>query len=461
MRRTPRAEALVLGDRRLTYAEFDAESNRLARYLIDIGVGPEVTVALNLRRSVELVVAMYAVVKAGGAYVPLDPDQPAERTAHILESAAPTVVLSTSRDSLDGQFHVVDIETLDLDGNDAAPIRDSERLACLRPDNIAYAIYTSGSTGKPKGVAISHRAITNQLLWKQDQFPIGAHDRVLVKTASTFDLSVWEYWWALQTGACMILAESGAQQDGEYLTLLIEREHVTTLHAVPSMLSLLSVSERRLPNSLTRILCIGETLPIQTAEHMREQSSAQVYNLYGPTEAAVSVTAHRTSDADVAVVPIGTPAWNTRLHVLDERLHPVPVGVAGELYLAGVQLARGYIGDAGQNSSRFVADRMERESVSIEPAIWFGGMPRAASNTSSVQISRSRSEVSASNSARSKQRCAPNDRSAMRWSRSRRRPPVSKTWSATSPRQLARTSRAQRFWHDCAPPCPATWFRQR
>ena len=161
---------------------------------------------------------------------------------------------------------------------------------------------------------------------------------------------------ALQTGACMILAESGAQQDGEYLTLLIEREHVTTLHAVPSMLSLLSVSERRLPNSLTRILCIGETLPIQTAEHMREQSSAQVYNLYGPTEAAVSVTAHRTSDADVAVVPIGTPAWNTRLHVLDERLHPVPVGVAGELYLAGVQLARGYIGDAGQNSSRFVAD---------------------------------------------------------------------------------------------------------
>ncbi|MCD2155393.1 non-ribosomal peptide synthase/polyketide synthase, partial [Rhodococcus cerastii] len=356
VRRTPRAEALVLGDRRLTYAEFDAESNRLARYLIDIGVGPEVTVALNLRRSVELVVAMYAVVKAGGAYVPLDPDQPAERTAHILESAAPAVVLSTSRDSLDGQFHVVDIETLDLDGNDAAPIRDSERLACLRPDNIAYAIYTSGSTGKPKGVAISHRAITNQLLWKQDQFPLGAHDRVLVKTASTFDLSVWEYWWALQTGACMILAESGAQQDGEYLTLLIEREHVTTLHAVPSMLSLLSVSERRLPNSLTRILCIGETLPIQTAEHMREQSSAQVYNLYGPTEAAVSVTAHRTSDADVAVVPIGTPAWNTRLHVLDERLHPVPVGVAGELYLAGVQLARGYIGDAGQNSSRFVAD---------------------------------------------------------------------------------------------------------
>ncbi|MFC8935836.1 non-ribosomal peptide synthase/polyketide synthase, partial [Rhodococcus sp. NPDC057135] len=356
VRRTPSAEALVLGDRRLTYAEFDAECNRLARYLIGIGVGPEVTVALNLRRSVELVVAMYAVVKAGGAYVPLDPDQPGERTAHVLESAAPAVVLNTSHDSLGGQYHVVNIDTLGLDGIDGSPIRDSERLAGLSPDNIAYAIYTSGSTGKPKGVAISHRAITNQLLWKQDQFPLGADDRVLVKTAATFDLSVWEYWWALQTGACLILAEPGAQLDGDYLTLLMEREQVTTLHAVPSMLSLLSASERRLPSSLTRILCIGETLPVQTAKHVRDQSSAQVYNLYGPTEAAVSVTAHRTSDVDVATVPIGTPAWNTRLHVLDDRLHPVPVGVAGELYLAGVQLARGYIGDPGQNATRFVAD---------------------------------------------------------------------------------------------------------
>ncbi|UJC79083.1 amino acid adenylation domain-containing protein [Rhodococcus erythropolis] len=357
--RTPNAEALVFGDRRLTYAEFDAESNRLARYLIGIGVGPEVTVALNLRRSVELVVCMYAVVKAGGAYVPLDPDQAAERTAHILESAETAVVLNTSHDSVGGPYHVVDVDTLELDGTDGSPVRDSERLAPLHTDNIAYAIYTSGSTGKPKGVAISHRAITNQLLWKQDQFPLDVDDRVLVKTAATFDLSVWEYWWALQTGACLILAESGAQQDGDYLTLLMEREQVTTLHAVPSMLSLLSASARRLPSSLTRILCIGEALPVQTAKDVRDQSSAQVYNLYGPTEAAVSVTAHRTSDVDVATVPIGTPAWNTRLHVLDDRLHPVPVGVAGELYLAGVQLARGYIGDPGQNAIRFVADPNE------------------------------------------------------------------------------------------------------
>ncbi|WP_165497174.1 non-ribosomal peptide synthase/polyketide synthase [Rhodococcus sp. ABRD24] len=363
VRHAPDAIAVVFEDRELTYAEFDVRVNRLARELISLGVGPESRVALALRRSVELLVAMYAVAKSGGAYVPIDPDHPAERTDYVLASAAPTVVLTTGGETVtvpDGAVRL-EVDSLDVSARSGDPILDSERRAPLRPDNTAYVIYTSGSTGRPKGVAVSHAAIVNQLQWKQAQFELDGTDAVLLRTAATFDLSVWEFWWALTAGARLVVAKAGGEQDPAYLAGVMREQRVTTAHFVPSLLTafLASVGNEPVP-SLRRVICIGEALPADLVRRFAGSSAAPVFNLYGPTEAAVSVTYHRCGPDDVATVPIGVPGWNTRVYVLDARLQPVPVGVPGELYLAGVQLARGYVGRPDLTADRFVANPFDR-----------------------------------------------------------------------------------------------------
>ncbi|RVW06847.1 non-ribosomal peptide synthetase [Prescottella agglutinans] len=355
----PHAPALVAEAERLTYAEFDARVNRLARCLIAMGVGPETRVALAMRRSVELLVGMYAVAKAGGAYVPIDPDHPADRTGHILETAQPVCVLTTARDGFAADEHtpVLHLDTFDYSRFDAGPVSDHERAAPLRADNTAYVIFTSGSTGRPKGVAVSHAAVVNQLEWKRAEYGLDASDAALLKTAATFDLSVWEFWSALTSGGRLVVAAADGHRDPGYLNALMRREQVTTLHVVPSMLQALLVeSGDRLPESLRRVLAIGEVLPADTAARFAAAGTAELVNLYGPTEAAVSVTAQRVGDVDGSAVPIGGPEWNSRLLVLDDRLRPVPVGVPGELYLAGAQLARGYHGRAALTADRFVAD---------------------------------------------------------------------------------------------------------
>ncbi|MFD4470062.1 non-ribosomal peptide synthase/polyketide synthase [Rhodococcus sp. NPDC058505] len=357
--RTPAAPALWCDGIELGYREFDARVNRLARRLIAAGVGPESLVVLAMRRSVELVIGMYAVTKAGGAYVPVDPDHPAERIAHILDTAVPVCVLSTDRDAFTaGTIPVLHVDTLDLAGFSDAPVRDAERITALRPQHPAYVIFTSGSTGRPKGVAVSHRAIVNQLEWLRFEFCLDATDSALLKTAATFDLSVWEFWSTLVTGGRLVIARPGGQQDPDYLLALLREQRVTTLHTVPSMLTMLSTvaGGTAVSADLRRVLAIGEALPAATAQAFRESNSAELVNLYGPTEAAVSVTAHRVTDDDRTSVPIGRGEWNTRLFVLDRRLNPVPAGVPGELYLAGTQLARGYHGRADLTSDRFVAN---------------------------------------------------------------------------------------------------------
>ncbi|MEK8072439.1 non-ribosomal peptide synthase/polyketide synthase [Rhodococcoides navarretei] len=357
----PDAIAVVHAGQSLSYGEFDRRINRLARILIGAGVGPQVTVALAIRRSVDLLVAMYAVAKAGGAYVPIDPDQPTDRNAYILDVAAPALVLSTARDDVDVESIPVllvdtDPRLLDAEVSDA-PVTDSERLSPLRPANTAYVIFTSGSTGRPKGVAVGHAAIVNQLLWQSAHYGLGSTDRVLLKTAATFDLSVWEFWVATVSGGAIVVADAEGHRDPAYLVDLMNRESVTTLHTVPSVLdALVTASAGALPEHLTRILAIGEALPVATAERALRSSAARLDNLYGPTEAAVSVTAHRVTTVDGTTVPIGAPEWNTRVYVLDSRLAPVPVGVAGELYLAGAQLADGYFARPDLSAERFVAD---------------------------------------------------------------------------------------------------------
>ncbi|MBC7303916.1 MAG: amino acid adenylation domain-containing protein [Nocardia sp.] len=378
----------------LTYRDSAARVNQLARYLISRGIGVEDRVALAIRRSADLVIAMYAVVQAGAAYVPLDPDQPADRVAHVLETAAPACVLTTTRDgfaivssgvsviaidtaSTEHTVRPVSGETVDsaitapngarpaqppaapisLSGFSPAPIAASERIGVLRPENTAYVIFTSGSTGKPKGVAVSHGAIVNQLLWKTAAFGLGRDDAFLLKTAATFDLSVWEFWSAAISGGRLVIAAPDGHRDPAYLLGVLAEQSVTTVHVVPSMLdALLTEAAGALPGSLRRVLAIGEALPAATAQRFLASSPAALHNLYGPTEAAVSITDHRVTTADSTTVPIGRPEWNSRVYVLDARLRPVPVGVSGELYLAGDQLARGYHARPDLTADRFIAD---------------------------------------------------------------------------------------------------------
>ncbi|WP_369829532.1 amino acid adenylation domain-containing protein [Nocardia sp. 852002-20019_SCH5090214] len=379
----------------LTYGELGERVHRLARHLISLGVGPESRVALALRRGVDLVVAMYAVSVAGGAYVPLDPDQPAERVGYILDSADPVCVLTSSDiPNLPGRTapsaaaaatrdwrgrsqsmpaladsgrsaareDVVRLDELDLSGLSARPVTDADRIAPLLPQHTAYVIFTSGSTGRPKGVAVPHGAIVNQLVWKTAEFDLRADDAVLLKTAATFDLSVWEFWSAAVSGGRLVIAAPDGHRDPAYLNDLIRRTGVTTLHVVPSMLDALLTEARtntapEATSPLRRVLAIGEALPAALAQRFAAaHPEVELYNLYGPTEAAVSITAHRVGAADELSVPIGAPEWNSSVYVLDSRLHPVPVGVSGELYLAGAQLARGYFGRADLTADRFVAD---------------------------------------------------------------------------------------------------------
>ncbi|MFE2961051.1 non-ribosomal peptide synthetase [Nocardia tengchongensis] len=361
--RYPDAPAVIDWDgTRIGYAQLGRRVNRLARQLIAAGVGPESVVALGIHRSIDLITAMCAVTVAGGAYLPLDPAQPEDRLRMVLDTAAPRLLLTAG----DVEVPATSTPRLHIDRTvsnlyRADPITDAERVRPLRPDNTAYVIFTSGSTGRPKGVAVTHAAIVNQLAWKAAEFDLTNADRVLVKTAATFDLSVWEYLSLLTVGGTLVLAAPGDQRDPARLHTLMECERVTTLHTVPSMLdALLAATGPTLPASLRRVLAIGEELSPALARRFREGNpGVALVNLYGPTEAAVSITAHPVTEDYAVSVPIGLPQWNSHVHVLDARLHPVPPGVPGELYLSGSQLARGYLARPGLTADRFVASPFE------------------------------------------------------------------------------------------------------
>ncbi|WP_427923869.1 non-ribosomal peptide synthase/polyketide synthase [Streptomyces sp. cg40] len=333
--RTPDATALVFEGQRLTYAELDARVERTSRVLTALGAGPEETVAVALPRSLDLVVALLAVHRAGAAYLPLDPDYPEDRLALMVEDARPVYVI---RDTL--------------------PTGPEAQLpTSYDPSSPAYVIYTSGSTGRPKGVVVPHEGIANRLLWMQDAYELTAADRVLQKTPSSFDVSVWEFFWPLITGATLVVARPEGHRDPAYLARLIREQGVTTAHFVPSMLQLFLEEPATADcTGLRRVMCSGEALPVALTHRFHDiLTTTELHNLYGPTEASVDVTAVEVGP-DARNVPIGRPVWNTRTYVLDAGLRPVPPGVPGELYLAGVQLARGYLDRPGLTAERFVAD---------------------------------------------------------------------------------------------------------
>ena len=361
--RAPDAMAIVFGSARVTYAELGARANRLAHHLIALGVGPEERVALLLERSVEMVVAILAVLRAGGAYVQLDADHPVSRLAFMLANAAPRVVLTQTALLGVARAAARSIDVVAVDGDAAswaAEPSSSPSRAKRSASQLAYVIYTSGSTGEPKGAMNTHHALANRLLWMQDAYGLTAADRVLQKTPYTFDVSVWEFLWPLMVGATLVVARPGGHREPAYLRDLIVREGVTTVHFVPSMLQAFVLEpDLERCTSLARVICSGEALPFELTEAVHARLAAELTNLYGPTEAAIDVTSWRCPRGQAGgrrIVPIGKPIAGTRIHVLDRHGEPVPVGVAGELYIAGRNVGRGYLGRADLTADRFVPD---------------------------------------------------------------------------------------------------------
>ncbi|WP_437966999.1 amino acid adenylation domain-containing protein [Sorangium sp. So ce260] len=357
--RTPDATAVIFGERRLSYRELNARANRVAHALRRRGVGPDVLVAIAAERSVELVVALLATLKAGGAYVPIDPDYPAERIAFMLDDAAASVLLSQWPVASRLPPHRAEVLCLDADRAKIDREPATNPAVAVSPDNLAYTIYTSGSTGRPKGAGNSHRGLLNRLQWMQERYGLTAQDRVLQKTPFSFDVSVWEFFWPLMTGAGLVVARPGDHRDGERLVELITRHAVTTLHFVPPMLqAFLETPAAASCSSLRRVICSGEALPAELARRCFERlPDAELHNLYGPTEASIDVTAWACNPQDPsASVPIGTPIANTQIYLLDRHGQPVPVGVAGELHIGGVGLARGYHHRPALTAERFVPD---------------------------------------------------------------------------------------------------------
>ena len=356
----PDACAVVFERETLTYGELNARANQLARRLIALGAGPESIVGIALERSVELVVAVLASLKAGAAYLPLDPDYPRARLAFMIDDARPAVVLSstsvaaTLRTSaplllLDDVAERAALAA--LPGTDPS---DAERVAPLHPEHPAYVIYTSGSTGVPKGVVVPHGALLNHMRWMLAAYPTSARDVVLSRTALSFDASVWELWLPLLCGATLCVAPSSVARDPEQLVAYADRHGVTTMQCVPSLLAAARGAAR--PAALERMFCGGEALPAALAHDVAQRWNVQVTNLYGPTETTIQVTSWTaTAQERGATVPIGRPIDNTQVYVLDDRLEPVPIGVPGELYVAGAALARGYLHRAALTAERFVA----------------------------------------------------------------------------------------------------------
>lgn len=357
--RTPDATALVFGDTSLTYEELNTRANRLARHLRTLGARPGAVVAVSVPRSVELVVSLLAVLKAGAAYLPLDPDYPEQRLAYMLRDAAPVCAVTDRAGRLpdDTGTPLVVLEGLDV--SEYLWVNPSRPLT---PSHPAYVIYTSGSTGRPKGVVVSHAAIDTRLRWMQSVYGLASDDRVLQKTPSSFDVSVWEFFWPLRQGAVLVIAEPGGHKDPDHLARLIREQSVTTCHFVPSMLQVfLAGSGADGCGGLRRVFSSGEALPRETADAFaRALPGVELHNLYGPTEAAVDVTFHPCAADAPGPVPIGKPVWNTRLYVLDAALQPCPPGIPGELHLSGRQLADRYLNRPELTASRFVADPFGR-----------------------------------------------------------------------------------------------------
>lgn len=339
VKKTPHKIAVLDNHTTLSYEIFNMRVNQLAHHLIHVGIKPGSIVAVQMYRSVDMLTALYAILKTGAAYLPLDPDYPKAHSDWMLEDAQARMVLTQILPNCEG-------------------MPSTDPGITVNPEQIAYIIYTSGSTGKPKGVKIPHRGICNRLLWMQDAYPLTEMDRVLQKTPYTFDVSVWELFWPLISGASVYISDPDGHKDPYYLATIIQTQHITTLHFVPSMFRpFLENQNVNACTSLKRIFCSGEALSPALVELCHQHLDVELHNLYGPTEASVDVSAWQCPIGQkIDRILIGKPIANTQLYILDKFMQPVPVGIHGELFIGGICLADGYLNRQELTKERFITN---------------------------------------------------------------------------------------------------------
>ncbi|MEU6664779.1 amino acid adenylation domain-containing protein [Streptomyces sp. NPDC046727] len=353
--------ALITADgTHVTYAMLSANAGRIANLLRSLGVARDSRVGLCLKRGADLVFALVGTLAAGGAYVPLDPRQPAERIGSMVSNAGIGVLLTTAdcAAALSGVpegVHIVNLDDAETKAR-LAEVAQTWPAGVAGPGDLAYVIHTSGSTGTPKGVMVEHRSIVNRINWMHTHYGLRPDDRVMQKTTYTFDVSVWEFLWPLMKGAAIVLASPDAHREPTVLEAEIRRHGVTHIHFVPTALSALLSQGSLSGTSLRRIFCSGDVLPAELCERTFADCGISIDNLYGPTECAVDVTYWSWQPNASGQPPIGRPVANTRAHVVDAAGNELPVGVAGELWIAGVQVARGYLNRPDLTQERFLPD---------------------------------------------------------------------------------------------------------
>ena len=372
--RTPDNLAVVYEDVRLTYAELNERSNRLARHLLSAyALRPDDLVVLCLDRSERMIVSILAVLKCGAAYVPVSPGYPSERISYVLSDTGARVVLCDSdyvrlfECLCDSSTGIVPVGDPVFEADLLSGYPSTNPVTEVGSGNLAYVIYTSGTTGKPKGVMVEHRSVVNRIKWMNTQYPLVENDKILQKTPYTFDVSVWELFWANWYGACIVFAHSEDHKDSMYIAQLIQDEKITVIHFVPSMFdafidSIQSNGMAFTCNTLRHIFCSGETLNIHTVKKGRLLFNSEIHNLYGPTETTVDVLYYDCNSKNIDSIFIGRPIANTTAYVLDSCLRPLPVGAIGELYIGGDGVARGYLNNAALTAERFLANPFQSEA---------------------------------------------------------------------------------------------------
>ena len=373
--KTPDNIAVMFGDEKLTYRELNQRANSLARVLRKQGVKADSIVAVMLDRSLEMITGILAVLKAGGAYLPVSPDYPEERVRYILKDSGTSILLTNSETVGRWTEEVIaslEVTVINLDDSKLYE-GDSSNLEKINTSrNLAYIIYTSGSTGKPKGAMIEHYSVINRINWMQRKYPIGIEDVILQKTTYTFDVSVWELFWWFFAGAKVYFMAPGGEKDPGAITDAIEKHSVTTMHFVPSMLNMfLEYMENGKSldkiSSLKQVFASGEALQVKQVQRFNQligsRYGTKLVNLYGPTEATVDVSYFDCPEGqDIELVPIGKPIDNIQLYVVDKHNNLQPVGIAGELCIAGDGLARGYLNRLELTAEKFVSNPFAGEN---------------------------------------------------------------------------------------------------
>lgn len=363
----PDADALIYHNEKLSYKELNERANIIAHELINSGCKPDIPVCICLERSFMMVAGLLGILKSGGAYLPIDPDYPEKRIKIILEDSESTILLADSnaceKNKVLERLNGVKVILIDRLVDEKYKNQSDELPGLKNPtnrvnlENLAYVIYTSGSTGKPKGVMIQHKGILNRLLWMQAQYNLSGTDRVVQKTPFNFDVSVWEFFWPLICGITLVIAEPGGHKDNRYLISEIIKRKITHIHFVPSMLSeFLNTYNAENCTCLKHVYCSGEVLPASVKEKFYQKFTKIIlHNLYGPTEASVDVTYHECKrEQKTTGIPIGKPVANTQILILDGNLNPVPVNVPGDIYIGGIQLAKGYLNNKELTNNCFI-----------------------------------------------------------------------------------------------------------